>query len=68
MTDVTIYDELFQRNVEIEGFKLHLVEAGAGFPVVLVHGSPTSSVVFRHQIAVLSHRFRGVVPLRVELQ
>ena len=62
MTDVTIYDRLPQRDVEIEGFNVHLVEAGAGFPVVLVHGSPTSSILFRHQIATLSHRFKVIAP------
>jgi len=62
MNDVTTYDRLPQRDVEIEGFKLHLVEAGAGFPIVLVHGSPTSSVLFRRQIAVLSHSFRVIAP------
>jgi haloalkane dehalogenase len=62
MTDVTLYDRLPQRDVEIEGFKVHLVEAGAGLPVVLVHGSPTSSILFRHQIAALSGRFRVIAP------
>jgi haloalkane dehalogenase len=62
MTDVTIYDRLPQRDLEIEGFKVHFVEAGAGFPVVLIHGSPTSSILFRHQIAALSNRFRVIAP------
>ena len=62
MTDVTIYDGLPQRDVEIQGFNVHLVEAGAGFPVVLVHGSPTSSILFRHQIAALSNHFRVIAP------
>jgi haloalkane dehalogenase len=62
MADVTIYDGLPQRDVEIEGFNVHLVEAGAGFPVVLVHGSPTSSILFRHQIATLSNHFRVIAP------
>jgi haloalkane dehalogenase len=62
MTDVTTYDRLPQRDVEIDGFNVHLVEAGAGFPVVLVHGSPTSSILFRHQIATLSNSFRVIAP------
>jgi haloalkane dehalogenase len=62
MNDVTIYDRLPQRDVEIAGFNVHLVDAGAGFPIVLVHGSPASSILFRHQIARLSHRFRVIAP------
>lgn len=62
MNDVTIYDRLPQRDVEIAGFNVHLVDAGAGFPIVLVHGSPASSILFRHQIARLSHSFRVIAP------
>jgi haloalkane dehalogenase len=61
-SDVTVYDRLPQRDVEIEGFNVHLVEAGTGFPVLLVHGSPTSSILFRHQIATLSNSFRVIAP------
>jgi haloalkane dehalogenase len=60
--DVTTYETLPQLDVEVGGFTVHVVDAGAGFPVVLVHGSPTSSFLFRHQIAVLSHRFRVIAP------
>jgi pimeloyl-ACP methyl ester carboxylesterase len=62
MTEVTIYDRLPQLDIEVEGFNVHLVEAGAGFPVVLIHGSPTSSILFRHQIAALSKSFRVIAP------
>jgi pimeloyl-ACP methyl ester carboxylesterase len=62
MNDFTIYDRLPQRDVEIAGFNVHLVDAGAGFPIVLVHGSPASSILFRHQIARLSHSFRVIAP------
>lgn len=61
-TDIATYDSLPQRDVEIEGFSIHLVDAGDGFPVVLVHGSPTSSILFRHQMAALSKRFRVIAP------
>lgn len=62
MNDITVYDLLPQLDIEIEGFNVQLVDAGAGFPVVLVHGSPTSSILFRHQIATLSKRFRVIAP------
>lgn len=60
--DLAIYDGLPQHDAAIDGFNVHYVDTGEGFPVVLVHGSPTSSFVFRHQIASLSERFRVVAP------
>lgn len=59
---VSTYDRLPQRDVEIAGFNVHFADAGDGFPVVLVHGSPTSSLLFRHQIAALSREYRVVAP------
>jgi haloalkane dehalogenase len=58
----TGYDTLPQRDVEIDGRNVHFVDAGAGFPLVLVHGSPTSSFLFRHQIAALLGKFRIIAP------
>jgi pimeloyl-ACP methyl ester carboxylesterase len=62
LSDLMAYDALPQRDVEIAGFRVHFVEAGTGFPIVLVHGSPTSSILFRHQIAELSKGFRVIAP------
>lgn len=62
MSGVGDYDRLPHHTVEVEGHAVHRVDAGAGFPVVLVHGSPTSSLLFRHQIAALSARFRVIAP------
>ncbi len=35
--------------------ELHVVEAGAGYPVVLAHGFPDLSYTWRHQIPALAH-------------
>jgi pimeloyl-ACP methyl ester carboxylesterase len=42
------------RRVATNGIELHMVEAGAGFPVVLAHGFPDLSYSWRHQIPVLA--------------
>lgn len=38
------------RTVESNGIRLHLVEEGDGFPVVLCHGFPELWYSWRHQI------------------
>jgi haloalkane dehalogenase len=40
--------------------RMHYVDEGSGPPVVLVHGNPTWSFLYRHQIARLSSGFRCV--------
>jgi pimeloyl-ACP methyl ester carboxylesterase len=39
---------LQEYNVQIEGIKLHYRMAGTGAPVLLLHGFPTSSFLYRH--------------------
>jgi haloacetate dehalogenase len=43
--------------VEIGGINLAFVEAGQGAPVVLVHGWPTCSYLWRRQIPALAERY-----------
>lgn len=40
--------------VEINGSKMHYIEAGKGDPIVFIHGVPTSSYLWRHIIPELS--------------
>jgi pimeloyl-ACP methyl ester carboxylesterase len=55
--------ELQHRFVETNGVRLHLVEAGEGPPVVLLHGFPESWYSWRHQLAALAEAgFRAVAP------
>jgi pimeloyl-ACP methyl ester carboxylesterase len=49
-------------HLEVEGGRLHYVDEGEGPPVVLVHGTPVWSFVYRHLIADLSRTHRVVAP------
>jgi haloalkane dehalogenase len=42
--------------------RLHYVDEGSGEPVVMVHGNPTWSYLYRKQIKQLSPRYRCVAP------
>ena len=46
----------------VNGTTLHYEEQGTGTPLVLVHGFPLDSRIWREQIAGLSDRFRVVAP------
>jgi haloalkane dehalogenase len=48
------------RAIEIEGTRVHYVDEGDGPPVLLVHGLPTWSFVWRHVISGLRDRYRCV--------
>ena len=51
-------------DVEVDGFRIRAryKEAGAGAPLVLVHGLMTSSYSWRYNIGPLSKRFRVIAP------
>src|SRR5579859_3204851 len=44
------------------GFRMHYVDEGSGDPIVLIHGEPTWSYLYRNFIPTLSHNFRVVAP------
>ena len=46
----------------INGIRMHYVEAGAGEPVVLLHGFPEFWYSWRHQVEALAPGFRLIVP------
>jgi pimeloyl-ACP methyl ester carboxylesterase len=46
--------------VEVDGARVHYVDDGAGPTLLLLHGNPTSSFLYRHVIAGLRDRFRCV--------
>jgi pimeloyl-ACP methyl ester carboxylesterase len=55
--------ELKHRFVNTNGIKMHLVEAGEGFPVVMCHGFPELWYSWRHQIRALADAgFRAIAP------
>jgi pimeloyl-ACP methyl ester carboxylesterase len=50
------------RFVDAEGIRLHVAEAGAGEPLVLLHGWPQNWWQWRRLIPLLSDRFRLICP------
>ncbi|HEX3408770.1 MAG TPA: alpha/beta hydrolase [Candidatus Binataceae bacterium] len=49
--------------VDTNGIRMHLAEAGAGYPVVLCHGFPETSYSWRHQMRALADAgFRAIAP------
>lgn len=45
-----------------DGVRLHYLDEGKGVPVLLLHAFPVNADSFRPQLAVLSGRFRFIVP------
>jgi len=50
--------DVFSNTVEVNGFKLCYQMGGQGDAVVFVHGWPTYSYLWRHQMSALAERFR----------
>lgn len=48
------------RFLEVDGGRLHYVDEGEGHPILMVHGQPTWSYLYRHLIRGLSPRFRCI--------
>lgn len=44
------------------GFRMHYVDEGSGEPIILIHGEPTWSYLYRNFIPPLSKRFRVIAP------
>lgn len=51
------------RYVEVEGLRLHYTEVGAGEPVLLLHGWPTSSYLWRNIAPSIAEGGRRVIAL-----
>jgi haloalkane dehalogenase len=48
--------------VKIDGHAVHYVEEGSGSPLLLLHGNPTWSFLYRELIKGLSDRYRCIAP------
>jgi haloalkane dehalogenase len=48
--------------VELEGLRMHYLDEGQGEPILLLHGEPTWSFLYRRMIPRLRTRFRCVAP------
>jgi haloalkane dehalogenase len=51
-----------KKNLEVLGSKMAYVETGSGDPIVLLHGNPTSSYLWRNVIPHLEKRWRCIAP------
>ena len=51
-----------RRLVDVGGARMCVSEVGEGRPVLLVHGNPTWSFLYRNVIGGLSERFRCIAP------
>lgn len=58
-----MHAEFATKRIEINGVTLNVVEAGAGQPVLLLHGFPDSARLWRHQIpALVAAGYRVIAP------
>ena len=48
--------------VDVEGLRMAYVENGAGDPILLLHGEPTWSYLYRHMIPPLAQIGRAIAP------
>ena len=48
--------------VQANGIRQNYIDAGAGAPVVLLHGFPETNFAWRHQIPVLGELYRIIAP------
>lgn len=51
-----------KQHTDVKGLRMAHVEEGAGAPVLLLHGNPTSSYLWRHVMAAMSGAGRLVAP------
>ncbi|MBI4589297.1 MAG: alpha/beta fold hydrolase [Candidatus Rokubacteria bacterium] len=51
-----------EKTTRVNGMKIFYREAGAGEPILLLHGVPTSSYLWRHLMPRLAHFGRAVAP------
>ena len=48
--------------IEIDGQRIHYVDEGKGEPILMLHGNPTWSYLWRHQILGLRDEYRCIAP------
>ncbi len=54
--------EVKERRVAVNGVELHVLDAGSGDPVVLLHGWPQHGRIWRHLVPALARSHRVLVP------
>ncbi|MFP4440753.1 MAG: alpha/beta fold hydrolase [Chloroflexaceae bacterium] len=48
--------------LDLDGGRMHYVDEGQGRPIVMVHGTPTWSFLYRHLITELAGTYRCIAP------
>jgi haloalkane dehalogenase len=48
--------------LDFEGMRMHYLDEGSGRPILLLHGEPTWSYLYRKMIRPLTSRFRVIAP------
>ncbi|MDZ7728484.1 MAG: alpha/beta hydrolase [Dehalococcoidia bacterium] len=62
MPPAVLPTDLQHRYADVNGIRMHYVEAGSGEPVVFLHGFPETWYSWRHQIAALAPDYRVIAP------
>ena len=62
LADVPAVPGVEHRDVEVRGIRLHVAEAGAGPPLILLHGWPQHWWCWRHLIPRLAEGYRVLAP------
>jgi haloalkane dehalogenase len=50
------------RYLQVHGMRMHYVDEGSGDPVLMLHGEPTWSYLYRKMIPAIAAKHRAVVP------
>ena len=50
------------RSLQVDGHRLAYLDEGSGPPVVMVHGNPSWSYLYRNLVSALCDRYRCIVP------
>jgi pimeloyl-ACP methyl ester carboxylesterase len=54
--------EITHHQATVNGFRMHYVVAGSGYPLVLLHGWPQSWYEWRHVIPALAQNYTVIAP------
>jgi len=61
--EVDVAEYPFRSNwFDRDGTLMHYIDEGSGIPVVMLHGNPTWSFLYRNVIKNLDNRFRSIAP------
>src|SRR5829696_4043934 len=62
MTTAEAHSPYEQHYADVAGARVHYVDEGSGPPLLMLHGNPTWSFLYRDVIAGLRDQFRCIAP------